>query len=86
MLGCLYFCSDCFVMYENSLMRKQSLIPNFMKSQTGQELITIPILHNILRSKGKEVNTMKFGHLIVFSKIAQKIGWETSSRSIFDFQ
>ena len=44
----------CFlVLYKNSLMRTLWLISTFMTSQTGQQIIAIQILPNILRGKGK---------------------------------
>ena len=49
-------------MQKNSLIRKPRLISRLMTSQTGQQLITMPILSNISRSKGNQ--SMKFGQLI----------------------
>ena len=66
------------------------LIPNFMTSQTGQQITTIHILSNISRSKGNQ--TMKFGQLIEHSlgniflqKPCIKWGMQTSSRPLFAF-
>ena len=48
----LSFCLDFLVMYQNSLIRKISLISNFITSQPGWQTIVIHILPNILRTKG----------------------------------
>ena len=56
----------------------------FMTSQPGQQVITIHILSNILRSKGNQ--TMKFGQSIeyntknIFLDKSSKCGEETSFR------
>ena len=56
-----------------------------MTSQPGKQTIVIPILPNILGSKGNQ--TVKFGQLIECSlrnifleKSYTKYGWETSPR------
>ena len=51
---------------ENGLLRKVRLISKFMMSQPGQQTITIHILPNISRSKGKQA--MKFGQVIEDNK------------------
>ena len=53
-----YFCT----MSKNDLIRKLRLISKFMTSQTGQIIIAIRILPNILISKDNQA--MKFGQLI----------------------
>ena len=53
---------DFLVKKKNGLIRKLLLFSKFMTSQTGQQIITIPISPNISSSKGKQ--TMKFGQLI----------------------
>ena len=50
------------VMKKNGLIRKLRLISEFIRPQTGKQIITIHILTNISRSKGN--HTMKFGQLI----------------------
>ena len=81
----LSFCLDFLVMYQNGLIRKIRLIPNFMTSQPGQQTLVIRILPNILRCKGNQ--TMKFGQLIecnirniFLEKSYPKCGGETSPR------
>ena len=61
-----------------------------MTPQTGQQIITIHILPNILRSKGNQA--MKFGLLIKYSmrniffkKSCRKRGRDTNSRPLFAF-
>ena len=46
------------------MIRKLRFISKFMMSQIAQQIITIHILSNILRSKGNY--TMKFGQLIKY--------------------
>ena len=72
-------------MYQNGLIRKISLISNFMTSQPGEQTIVIHILSNTFRSKGNM--TMKFGQLIecnmrniFLEKLFTKCGGETSPR------
>ena len=52
---------DFLVKQKNGLIRKLT-ISKFMTSQTGQQIILIPILPNISRNKGDQA--MKFGQLI----------------------
>ena len=59
------FCPDFLVIYKKGLIRKLWSISKFMASQTGQEIITMHILPNILRSKGNQI--MKFGQLIEYN-------------------
>ena len=73
------------VMYQNGLIKKISLISDFMTSQLGQQTIVILILPNISRSKGNQ--TMKFGQLIecnmrniFLQRSFTKCGGETSPR------
>ena len=47
---------------KNSLIKKLWLISRFMTLKTRKKIITIHVLPNISRSKGKQ--TIKFGHLI----------------------
>ena len=61
----LHFCPDFLVMFKNVLIGKTPLISKFMKSQTGQQIITLDILPNISRSKNNQA--MKFGQLIKYS-------------------
>ena len=56
------FFLDFLVMYKNGLTKRLRLIPKFMTSQTGQQIMTIHILPNISRSKDNQ--TMKYGPLI----------------------
>ena len=49
-------------MWENGLIRKLRIIPKFMTSQTGKQMVTIHILPNIARSKDNQI--MKFDQLI----------------------
>ena len=49
-------------MWKNGLIRKIRSISEFMTSQSGKQTITIHILANISRSKGKKA--MKFGQFI----------------------
>ena len=56
------------VMSKNGLRIKLRLIANSMTSQTEQQIITIYISPDILRSKGNQA--MKLGHLIKY------ITWE----------
>ena len=65
LFGLLLFCPDFLAMQKNNLMRKLWLITKFITSQTGQKMITIHILPNILRSKGNWA--IKFGQLIKHS-------------------
>ena len=61
----LSFCPDFLLIYKNGLIRKLWLVSKFVKSQAGQQMITIHILPNISRSKGSQA--MKFGHLTKYS-------------------
>ena len=47
------------------IMQKNRLIPKFITSQTGQEIIVKYILPNISGSKGNQ--TIKFGQLIHYN-------------------
>ena len=47
---------------KNDLIRKIRLISKFMTSQSGQQIITTPMLPNISRSKGNQ--TIKLNQLI----------------------
>ena len=58
----LHSCPDFLVMRKTGLTRRLRLVCMFMTSQPGQQVITIHILSNILRSKGNQ--TMKFGQSI----------------------
>ena len=58
----LHFYSDFLVKWKKELKNKVRLTSRFMKSQTGQQIITIPVLPNIPRSNGNQ--TKKF---IVYS-------------------
>ena len=58
----LIFCLEFLVMYQNSLIKKITLISNFMNSQPGWQTTVIHILPNNLRSKGNQ--TMKSGQLM----------------------
>ena len=87
----LNFCLDFLVTQQNGLIRKISLISNFMTSQPGQQTIEIRILSNIWRSKGNL--TMKFGQLIECSmrnifleKSYTKRGGKTSPRPSSGFE
>ena len=51
---------------ENYLIRKIRLTLEFMTSQSGQQIISIPILANISQSKGNQ--TIKLGQLIEYNK------------------
>ena len=59
------FFSDFLVIQKDGFIRKVRLISKFMTSHTGQQIITINILPNILRSKGNQA--MKLGHLIEYT-------------------
>ena len=50
---------------EKRLGKKVRLIPKFMTSQTGQQIINIHTLPNISRSEGNQA--MKFGQLIKYN-------------------
>ena len=70
-------------------MRELWLISKFMTSQIGQQIITIHILPNISRSKGKQ-QAMKFGQLIEYNiinifleKSCKKCGEEVSLRHLY---
>ena len=88
-----YFISIRFLSCrKNDLIEKiwnfQNLFLRFMTSHSGQQAITIHILSNISRSKGKL--TMKFGQLIEYNKrniflqkLHRKWARETSSKSFF---
>ena len=74
-------------MYQNGLIKKISLMYNFMTSQPGEETIVIHILPNSLR--GKRNQTMKFGQLIEYNirnilleKSFTICGTETSPRRL----
>ena len=69
----LNICPDFLVTEKNGLRRKLRLISKFMTSQTGQQVITIHILFNIVRSKGKQATI--FGHLIEYNK--KYVSWKT---------
>ena len=76
---------EFLVTYRDGLIRKISLISNFMTSQAEKQTITIHILPNISRSKGNQ--TMKFGQLIEYNmrkifleKPYKKCGGETIPR------
>ena len=68
-------------------MRKLWLVSKFMTSQTKQQVITINIFPNILRSKGNQ--TMKFSLLIDYNmrnifleKSYAKYGGKASHRDL----
>ena len=72
----------------NDLIRKIRLTSKFLKSQPGQQTITIYILPNISQSKGSQ--TLNFGQVIEYSnsniflqKSCRKWGRETSSWPLF---
>ena len=46
--------------------KSRKLISKLITSQAGKQIITIPILRNISRSKGNQI--MKFGKLIEYNK------------------
>ena len=50
-----------FIMWESGLMRKLRIIPNFIWSHTGRQVLAIHVLPNISRSKVNQ--TMKLGRL-----------------------
>ena len=88
----LFHFNKVFVLQKNNLIEKiwnfQNLFLRFMTSHSGQQAITIHILSNISRSKGKL--TMKFGQLIEYNKrniflqkLHRKWARETSSKSFF---
>ena len=82
----LHFCLDFLVMKKKTgFISRLSLIPKFMTSQTGQQIITIYILPNISRSKDKKA--MKFGQRKKYfsSKSCRKWGRETSCKPLFIF-
>ena len=61
---------------------------NFKIHETGEQIITIPILPNISRSKGNQ--TLKFGQLIEYNmrnifgeKSYTKFGEQASSRPFY---
>ena len=60
----------------NNLIRKITLILKFMTSQPGERTITIHILPNISRIRGKQA--MKFGQLVEYNKknVYFKIMWK----------
>ena len=76
-------------MQKNRLIRKLWLVPKFMTSQIGQQVIAIHIWPNISRSKGNQ--TMKFRQLIEYNvrnifreKIIQKkCGGEANPRCFY---
>ena len=53
------------VLQEKCLIRKLKLIPKFMTSQTGKQIIRMYILLNISRGTGNQ--TMKFSQLIEYN-------------------
>ena len=57
----LNFCLEFLVMYQRGLIRKITLISNFMTSQPGLQTIIKHILANISITKCSQ--TMKFGQL-----------------------
>ena len=72
------------------IIKKIKLISKFLTSEPGQQTITMYILPNISRSKGK--HTLKFGQLIEYNnknvflqKLCRKWGRETSSTPLFGF-
>ena len=78
-------------MQKNGLIRKLWLISKFVTSQTGQKIITIYILRNILRRKSNQ--TKKFGQLLEYNiknifleKSYTKCGGEASPRPIYKNQ
>ena len=58
------FLSRLFCYVDKQLDEKLRSIPKFMTSQTGQQIITIHILSNILTSKRNQ--TMKYDQLIEY--------------------
>ena len=50
LLRYLHFSPDFQVIYRNGLIKKPRSIPNFMTSQTGQQIIIIQVLPNFSRS------------------------------------
>ena len=52
-------------MFKNGLIRKLRLISKCVRSQAGQQLITIHVFSNTSRSKDNQ--TMKFGQLIEYN-------------------
>ena len=88
LLSNLHFCPDFLVLIKNGLMRKLWLILKFMASQTGQQIITIHIFPNTLRSKCNQA--MKFGQLIEYNmrnifleKLYKKCCGEASPRLFY---
>ena len=84
----LHFCHDVLVMKKIGLIRKLRLFLKFMTSQTGQRTITVHILSNVIKSKGKQ--TMKFPQPTehnmrnVFLEMSTtKCGGEASPRPFF---
>ena len=53
------------VLQEKCLIRKLRLIPKFIMSQTGKQIITMYVLPNISRGTGNQ--TMKFSQLIEYN-------------------
>ena len=73
---------------KQGLIRKVMLTSKFMKSQPGEQEITVHILPNISQSKCNQ--TMKLGELIEYNKrniflgkLYRKFSRETSSRPLF---
>ena len=54
-----------WIMEENGLIKKLRLIPKYLASSTGKEIIPIHILFNITRSKDNQ--KMKFGQLVKYN-------------------
>ena len=76
---------------KSGLIRRLRLIPKFITSQTGQQIITIHILSIISRRKDNQ--TVKFSQLteynvrnIFLQKSFRKWGRETSSRPLLLFK
>ena len=85
----LNFLSRLFGYLEKQLDKMAMLISKFMTSQTGQQIITIPILPNISRNKDNKI--MKFGQWIEYNvrhifleKSYTKYGGETSPRPFYE--
>ena len=87
----LHFWTQFLIMQKNGLVRKLWSVSKFIRSRTGQQIITIYMLPNISLSKG--IHAMKFCLLIKFrmrniflQKSCRKWGRQISSRPLFVFK
>ena len=98
LLKALLVLSGFLVMQKNIFIRKLWLISNFMTSLAGQQIITIHLLPNVSRSKGKQTtifcqlieynmrnNVLEKSYTKLFKKIQRSLELLSLSHLLHDF-